>query len=1484
MILFLLVLGIALSLPVVQSWLGHYVTQNLNEQYKTDITVDQVAISAFGNVRLRKVIIRDQHKDTLIYTNGIQTNILSFRKLYNGDLLFGDVRADGVFFNMKIYKGEKDSNLDWFIKLFDNGKKSTRKFLMKAGDMQVTNSRFLLSDENLERPVNLDLRKINASLHNFKIYGPQVTMQIKKMNFYDHRGLAINNLTADFTYSRTQILLKKLGIETPESFFNGDVALNYAREDFLDFNNKVKFDVRVDKASVATNEIYYFYKELGRDRKFALQTHVKGTLNNFFAKDLYLADNHDQVIKGDVNFRNLFGKKDQGFYMNGYFDKVASDYDDLVALLPNILGKRLPTSMKKLGHFNMRGKAEVSLTAMKADVYMTTALGNIQTDLSMTDINNIDNAAYNGYVILENFQLGKLLNRSDLGAVTLNLDINGRGFNEKYLNTTLEGDIYRIGYNGYNYTNIVVNGKFKKPVFQGKLIINDPNLFMDFDGFVNLSKKDMAYDFHTKIDYADLVKLKLVKKDTISVFKGDIRMQATGNSIDNMQGSIYIAATSYQNNRDTYYFDDFTITSVFDENRYRTITINSPDIIQGKVTGKFEFAQVRKMVENSLGSLYANYSPNKVKPGQNMKFDFVVYNKILEIFYPGVALGPNTLITGSINSDNNDFKLDFSSPKIAAFANNIYNVNLKLDNKNPLYNAYIEVDSIRTKYYKISDLSLLNVTTNDTLFVRTEFKGDDDASDFYNLNLYHTIDPNRNSVVGFNKSEVKFKDYLWFVNENEAGDNKVVFDKKLKNFAINNIVLSHENQNMALNGAIKGNSFKDLKLTFKDIDLAQIMPTLSKFKIEGRLNGGINFRQDKTVYQPTSSLTVDSLKVNDIALGRLNVDIAGDDTFENFYVNSAIENENVESFSAKGQFSIKNKKTLADVDLRFNRFNLGALSSLGGDIITNIRGFASGTSRIEGDLQDPEINGRMFLDDAGLSIPYLNVNYELDRKSVVDVTESSFIVRNATITDTKYHTVGYLNGRVRHNKFSDWQLDLDVNSDRLLALDTQDNEDAAYYGTAFIDGTAKISGPTSGLFIKVDAKSEPGTAIKIPISDAASVGSNGYIHFLTEKEKYNLGKGIVDNSRNYNGLELEFDLDITPDADVEVILDRNTGHSIRGKGFGSLLLQINTLGKFNMWGDFQAYEGIYNFKYGGLIDKKFNVKKGGSITWEGDPMRAVLNIEAVYKTTANPAILLENASFNKKVPVEVVIGIKGNLTNPEPEFNINFPTVSSVLKSEIDYKLEDKDTRQTQALYLLSSGGFLSPEGVSESDLAGNFFERASGLFNDLFQDENGKFVVGIDYVSPERRPGIETEGRFGFSVSTKVSERITVNGKVGVPVGGINESAIVGDVELQYRVNEDGTLNLRVFNRENDINYIGEGIGYTQGLGISYEVDFDTFKEFANRIFKNLHIDQFPSTKVEDVPDSPVIPDNDVRFIDDKTPKEPKPEKPNSEAVPTDE
>lgn len=1479
LILLLLGLSIALSLPSVQTYIAHYITTELNKNFGTNINVEEVEVTIFGGVQLKKVMIKDEKNDTLIFAKRINTNILDTKKLLDGDLLFGTIDAVGMFVNVKTYKGDKDSNLDKFVAAFDDGKKGTKKFLMIADKMAVTNSRFVLHDYNRVVPKDVDFTNLNIAATDFKVYGPDVTTNINSMSFKDHRGLVVENLKSKFTYTKENIRLENLNFKTKESFFDGDIILKYNRKDFADFNNKVIFDVNTNKAEIASNDIRYFYNELGENRTFKLNGKIDGTLNNLSAKNLHLIDDRNSEIKGDVNFKNLFAKKGQGeFYMNGSFDKVASSYKELTELLPNVLGKKLPSSLNKLGRFNLEGDVEVTTTAINADFKLQTKLGNLASKLVMTNIDNIDQAKYSGNIILDNFDLGNFINKTDLGKVSMNVDVDGKGFDAKHLDTKFSGEIKKIYYNGYNYKNILADGSFKKPLFKGKVNINDPNLFMDFDGTIDLKKNENIYDFHAKVDYVNLRKLNFVK-DSTAIFSGDIVMKVKGNSVNNMQGEVVLSNASYKNPKDQYFFDHVVLNSSFDQQNTRFISLKSVDGIEANVEGKFDLNQVPKMIQNSLGSLYTNYKPSNIKKNQYLKFDFKEFNKVIEVVNPSIVLSDDTTLSGSINSNNNDFKMNFNSNKIKVFDISVDRFNLEIDNKNPLYNAYIEVDTIKSKYYKVRDFSLINVTSNDTLNIRTEFKGGNKGNDFYNLNLFHTIDKNKNNVVGFKKSEMMFKDFLWYLNEEENDKNTIVFDNNFTNFNFNELLISHENQSLKLNGFINGKTSKDLQLSFKDVNLNKITPDVPQFKFDGNVDGEVSLKQNNLIYQPTASLFIKDLFVNENELGEMKLNIEGDENFSKFKINSAIENDNFESFLADGTIQIVNNETILDLGLNFERFNLGVLGNLGGQAISNIRGFVSGNARIDGNVKNIDYNGRLFVDDAGLTVPYLNTDYTLQPKSIVDVTKDKFIIQRTQITDSKFQTEGNFYGYIKHKQFGDWELNLNIDSDRILVLNTKDSEDAAYYGTAFINGKAHIYGPTNGLSIDVKAESEKGTDIKIPINDAVSVGDDEYIHFKTKNEKYNTNQGAVQKGRNYNGVEMNFDFEITPVANIEVILDRDSGHGMKGNGVGTLGMSINTLGKFEMTGDFQIWEGSYNFKYGGLIDKQFKVKKYGSIVWEGDPYKAILDLEAIYETTANPAVLLDNSTISKKVPVEVSIGLKGTISSPEPDFNINFPTVSSVLKSEIQTKLDDKDTRQTQALYLLSTGGFLSQDGLSQSQLTNNLYETASVLFSDLFNDKDGKLQLGFDYVQGDKTPGYESNGRVGVTLSTKINERITINGKVGVPTGGVSETAVVGNFELQYRVNEDGTLNLRVFNRENDINYIGQGVGYTQGIGMNYEVDFDTFKELVNKIFSKTKLEKYKNSNIE-VDDSDIDGNSSIPFKD--TEKKPSgTTKINNEAIP---
>jgi hypothetical protein len=1472
----LLVLFIGLTLPSVQTALAQHFMKSINEDYGIHMEIDEVQLTLFGAVKLKKVLIIDHHKDTLIYVKRINTTVLGAKKILDGDLIFGDLAMDGVLFNLKTYKKEKKTNLDTFIDAFGTSKKPSGKhFLLTASSIDLSNGRFILTDENHDTPKSVDFTRLNISVTNFKVYGPEVYANIQKMSFLDHRGLYVKSLKGNYSFTQQHMILDKMEIETKESSIKGYAALNYVIEDFSDFQNKVEFDVKLKTAKLASNDIRCFYNELGKYQYFKLKSHITGALNNLKFLDLSLKDNRGTQIKGFINFKNLLGTKDQKFYMNGKFDQLNANYDDLVSLLPNVLGKKLPVILKKFGNISLVGNTQVTTTSIHANFVAGTALGTVKTKFIINDMDQSDKAAYKGYVVLNDFNIGNLLDNKDLSTVSLNIDVDGKGFSEKYLNTSLKGIISNITYNGYNYKNVAVNGNFKLPLYKGSIIVNDPNLKMNFDGLVDLSKKESQYDFQIKIDKADLRKLNFVK-DSISQFNGDILVDVQGNSFDDMHGNIYVNSATYINSKTSYQFNDFNLNSSFDDARIRTINITAPDIANGAVVGRYKFSELKGLISNSLGSLYTNYKPIKVQKGQFLKFNFEVYNKIVEVFFPEIKLSENTIVKGNINSDNNEFKFNFNSPKISDSENTLDNIRVSIDNKNPLYNAYIELDSIKTKMYNIRDFSLINVTSKDTLFFRTEFKGGSKGDDYFNLDLYHTISKENKNVVGFSKSEIKLKNNLWFLNELNLENNRVIFDKNLKEFKLDDFIFTNKGQEVKLDGEFRGDYYKDINVEFKNFDVNALTSAQESFAIYGNLNGTVNFNQNKQVYKPTASLVIDSLKVNNHDLGVLHFDIKGDENFKKFTLFSTIENKDFEAFSADGSFEIVNKETLFDLNLKFDRFNLATLSSLGGDVISNIRGLVSGNATIGGTLKKPDINGRLYVNGGGLAIPYLNVDYALKDKTIIDLTDEKFLFRNNTLTDTKYNTTGSLNGVVEHKNFSDWKLDLAINTKRLLVLDTKDSEDAAYFGTAFINGSATIKGPTNGLFIKVDAESEKGTAIKIPINNAESVSENSFIHFITPKEKFNLKNGIVDKSKNYNGLELEFDLEIKPNAEVEVILDRNSGHGMKGRGNGTLLFKINTLGNFNMWGDFLPYEGTYNFKYGGIIDKKFNVKKGGSIIWEGNPMKAQLNLEAVYKTSANPALLIENSSVNKKVDVEVVIGIRGDLTRPEPDFMIDFPTVTSVLKSELQTELADKDVRQTQALYLLSTGSFLGKDGSSQA-VASSMYETASSMLGSIVQSNNEKFEMNFNVVSPDNRPSTQTDGRFEAIVSSKVNERITINGKIGVPFGGVNESAIVGAVDIKYRVNDDGSFNFHVFNKENDLNYIGQDIGYTQGGGITYEVDFDTFTELVDKMFGSKKKPKEDKPK-EDNTDSNLNPD----FINFTKPKNPNLEKPkvNQDAV----
>lgn len=1451
LLLLFVLLVLFCSIPRVQTSFGTYATKQINSKFGTDIRVEKIGLQFNGDIELKNILIKDHHNDTLIAIDELNSAIISFAKIQDNKLIFKDIDLYGLFFNIKTYAGETDSNLDVFINRFDQDhSKSEEPFQLRSADLSIYNSSFKLSDLNGTNVNVLDFQELNIKASDFWILGPDVHVDIRDLNFRDSRGFVMTKFQTMFNYSLTQMTFDKLRIETSNSNLNGDLKFLYKREDFKAFSEKVQLDGRFSNSTIDLGELNIFYPEFGQSISLNLDTDIHGTLNDLNLDNFKLTTNGSTSIDGRLAFKNLIKSKSAPFEMKGQFKALNSNYDELKSILPRILGKNLPSNLKPLGTFSARGEAWITDQTIDVKFDIKTAVGDLNTDMTLSNIQTIDAASYNGFLSLSNFNLGKVIDAPNLGVVSSNLTLEGQGFTTKNLRSNVSGIFQEFEYNNYVYDNVEVEGFVQDRIFKGALKTNDENLKLNFQGLVDFSAKDNIYDFSAIVNYANLKALNFVSRDEVSILKGRVEMDMRGTSIDDVYGSLQFKDALYTNQNDTYYFKDFQIASTFDSDNNRTLDINSPEIIQGTFKGQFKIKEIPALLQNAIANLYSQSASKVVSKGQTISFNFKIYNKIIEVFYPNLKFGKNTFVRGYLESDPKKFILTFKSPTIQFEDYVAEQIQVQLANDNPIFNTYIQMGRLNTPFYEAHTFNLINVTLNDTLYMKSEFRGGKQNRDKFDLNFYYTLNQD-NSVVGLKPSIAMFKGIPWQINKNSNSNNKLIFNLDSKAFSLEPLDLSFKDEQLTLSGAAKDSLSGNFELKFSDVDLAKITPDIDSLSLGGVVNGNLNISKIQKTYLPKSLLNIEDFTINGFNLGAFYADIVGNSSLTNYDVDVRIKNDTSESFSAAGRLDVSGNNSNLEINLNFDDFILEPLNPLAGGVITEIEGKISGQAQVSGRLEKPQINGSLYLDQGHLSVPYLNVSYAFEDQTKVDLRAQSFIFKSTKFMDTAFNSKAELSGKLSHNNFSNWSMDTTIDSDRLLVLNTYETNESLYYGTAFVAGNININGPMNQLFIEANVTTSKGTIFKIPLNDSEMIGENSYIKFLSPEEKELQQTGRSVKLDNIEGVEMEFNLDVTDDAEIEIVLDKETGSSILGRGNGSILAQINTNDKFQMFGDFLVLSGYYNYSIGKLIQKKFKLVKDGTLVWEGNPLQAEINIEAIYDDlSVNPSTLLDNP-INQSIPAEVKVQLTGPLEQPDLNFDISFPNVNSALNSELADRLRDKDKRNFQALSLLATGSFRNKIALDTQDAYELVSDGVTNVLNGIFSDEDNKVKLGLNLDIGKNTPEFETDSRVGVTLSTKISENVLINGKVAVPVGGVSQTTVAGDFEVQVLLNEDRTLSLKFFNRENSIQNFGDQIGYTQGLGLSYNIEFDNLKELLNRLFSERKSKTTPQKNNSEIEDS---------------------------------
>jgi hypothetical protein len=475
-----------------------------------------------------------------------------------------------------------------------------------------------------------------------------------------------------------------------------------------------------------------------------------------------------------------------------------------------------------------------------------------------------------------------------------------------------------------------------------------------------------------------------------------------------------------------------------------------------------------------------------------------------------------------------------------------------------------------------------------------------------------------------------------------------------------------------------------------------------------------------------------------------------------------------------------------------------------------------------------------------MKINYLQTKYKMSDSVRFDKNGIRFT--NVKVSDDKGNPV-VVNGRVNHRNFKDFSADLTINAKDALVLNTKPKDNDLFYGTAYATGVTTIKSGNNLLSFDISGKTGKNTKFYMPLNTSLSVSEYSFVSFAGPKNPKNTESqddGKLKPPPTQTGFDLDFDLEVTPEAEAQLIFDSKVGDVMKGHGSGNLNITYNPKGEFRITGDYIVEDGDYLFTLGNILNKSFSVENGGKIMFNGDINNAEIDMKAIYKLKASLFPILQDENYKDRIPVECQLNLSGNLWNPVVGFNIYLPTADEKTRTYVRNAISTEEELSRQFLYLLvmnsfyadpsmgvaSTGG--SPSGTSA--MAVTTFEMLSSQLSNWLSQISNDFDIGVVY-----RPGTGSKDinpqEVQVALSTQIlNDKVVINGNFDVPLSGSstsNTNQITGDFDAEVKLTNK--LNFKVFNRYNNP-YTGKGVDYTQGIGIFFKQDFDRFEDLFKK------------------------------------------------------
>ncbi|MEA1849067.1 translocation/assembly module TamB domain-containing protein [Chryseobacterium sp. MHB01] len=1307
---------------------------------------------------------------------------------------------------------------------------------------------------------HLNFSKLNVEVRKFKMQNNTFAGSVNSAEIQEARGLDIREFNTDFVYNEKEAYLKDLYLETSRTILRDEVVLNYNSIEQLSSNlGAVKISANIKDSKVGFADILNLAPNLRNTAPFNrypnavlnVNAYVKGNVNDLLINNLKVSGIDQLRVAASGRIKNATNPD------NLYYDLRIAELSSSARTIYNLVPKNtIPSNIALPSNMSIKGTAKGTTKIVDANFNLYSTSGNASV-VAKVDMRRKNRELYDVKANLQGLQIGRIIKNKDIGSVSAQIYAKGESFDFKNANADLRGHVASAVYKGYRYQNMNLTGKIRRGAYNIVLNSKDPNANMQLTASGVYNEKNPTVKVNGNILKLDLNKLGFYKDQMI--LAGKIDGDFTNLDPDHLNGYLNLKDFAFSDTKEIYPVQEINLkaSSTADS----TNIIFNSQIADVELRGKYRLTQIFGALSQTINQYYQFQKPaknEKIEAGQFFTFNAKIKNDdLIRKFVPELKSFETINITGNYDADSQKIEIDGQIPQVLYGENSIENARLQVTNENQALQYNLNVAALKSSSFALNKVNIGGNIADNIINYNITTKDAKDETQFQIAGNAKSM--NDITEISLNPDGLKLNYTNWTVAEG----NKI----QISNAGIlaDNFRLSNGGSEILLQSETQSPN-APLNVSLKDFKIETITELIKKDTLlaRGNINGTAQLRNLTKNMTFTSDLNISDLIVYENPVGNLAVKV--NNTSPKILNADIALSGNNNDVKIVGDYNTSS--STFDLNMAINQLQMKSVQGFSMNAITNTEGYISGNLKITGTTAQPNILGKVKFNDAGLEIAKTGSDFRnLDDE--IDFTSRGIEFNNFKIKDRDGNSMN-IDGQVLTQTYRDFAFNLDLNAKDFKVVNSEKSNEAIMYGVLSIDAALQVRGNLD--LPKVDGRlavaDNTDFTFVLPQSSPTLQEREGIVEFI-DQDQVALNKTIkadsLDSQSRIKGMDVNVNIELSKEAKLSLLIDKANGDFVKLQGEAELTGGIDPSGKTTLVGVYEVESGSYEMSVS-VLKRKFDIQKGSTITWTGEPTTATLDITAVYKTEAAPIDLVEQQisgeeastlnQFKQRIPFNTLLKMQGELLKPVITFDITTDeknnAVSFNVTDIVDQKLaqlrtqESEMNKQVFALLLLNrfigenpfeSGAGLSGEMMARQSVSKILSQQLNNLASDLIKgvDLNFDLESSEDYSTGTQN----TRTDLNVDISKKLlNDRLKVSvgsnfGLEGEARQNENMTNIAGDVTVDYSLSKDGRYMLRAY-RKNEYQVALQGQIVETGLGFIITLDYDKFRDIFKRSGKD--------------------------------------------------